>query len=242
LQGKLQCRLRAGLTGLFSYTWSKSIDNASSFFLSSTDPNYPQDSNNVAGERGLSNFDARHRFSGSFVYELPFGEGKGIGGNLQGWQSAAVSGWQLNSIITLQTGQPFTVALPSEFDNSNSGQAFLGFGAGDRPNVIGNPALANPDPQRWFDTSAFALPPYGSFGNAGRNILGGPPLRTVHVSLLKDTALGQSATLQFRAEFFNVLNTPNFDQPNIFFGTPGFGRVLSARDSREIQFGLKLLF
>ncbi|HSK29168.1 MAG TPA: hypothetical protein VLA17_04325, partial [Candidatus Limnocylindria bacterium] len=84
LQGKLQCRLRAGLTGLFSYTWSKSIDNASSFFLSSTDPNYPQDSNNVAGERGLSNFDARHRFSGSFVYELPFGEGKGIGGNLQG--------------------------------------------------------------------------------------------------------------------------------------------------------------
>jgi len=242
LQTKLQCRLQSGLTGLFSYTWSKSIDNASSYFPSASDANYPQDSNNVAAERGLSSFDLRHRFSGSFVYELPFGKGKRMGGNLEGWQGAVVSGWQLNSIVTLQTGQPFTVALPGEFDNSNTGRAFLGFGAGDRPNVIGNPVLSNPDAQGWFDTAAFALPAFGSFGNSGRNVLSGPPLRTLHLSLLKDTAVTETVKLQLRAEFFNLFNTPNFDQPNIFFGTPGFGRILSARDCREIQFGLKLLF
>jgi hypothetical protein len=242
LRWQLQCRLRGGLTGLFSYTWSKAIDNASNYFPSAVDPNYPQNSNNVAAERGLSNFDLRQRFSGSFVYELPFGEGRRFGGGLQGLAGTLVSGWQMNSIITLQTGQPFTVALPSELDNSNTGLSILGFGAGDRPNVVGNARLANPDPQMWFDTAAFALPPFGSFGDAGRNILPGPSLRNVNLSFLKDTKLGERATLQFRAELFNVFNTPNFDQPNIFHGTPGFGRVLSARDGREMQFGLKLLF
>ena len=119
------------------------------------------------------------------------------------------------------------MALPGEFDNSNTGIANLGFGSGDRPHVAGDPLLADPDPQAWFNTSAFALPAFGTFGNAGRNIISGPSLWNVNVSLLKDTPLGEDATLQFRAEFFNVMNTPNFGLPNIFFGTPGFGRVLS---------------
>ena len=242
LQMRLQCRLRGGLTGLFSHTWSKSIDNASGFFPSGGDANYPQDSNNMAAERGLSSFDRRHRFAGSFIYDLPVGEGHKIGGAAGGLGGALISGWQMNSVIVLQSGQPFTVALPGEFDNSNTGIANLGFGSGDRPHVAGDPLLADPDPQAWFNTSAFALPAFGTFGNAGRNIISGPSLRNVNVSLLKDTPLGEDATLQFRAEFFNVMNTPNFGLPNIFFGTPGFGRVLSARDGREIQFGLKLLF
>jgi hypothetical protein len=242
LAWQLQCRFRSGLTGLFSYTWSKAIDNASNYFPSAVDANYPQNSNNVAAERSLSNFDVRQRFSGSFVYAMPFGEGKRFGANLQGFAKALASGWQMNSVIALQTGQPLTVALPRELDNSNTGFSILGFGANDRPNLVGNPRLDSPDPQQWFDPAAFALPPFGSFGNAGRNILPGPSLRNVNLSLLKDTSVGETATLQFRAEFFNVFNTPNFDQPNIFFGTPGFGRVLSARDGREVQFGLKLLF
>ena len=108
--------------------------------------------------------------------------------------------------------------------------------------MVGNPVLANPDPQGWFNTQAFALPPFGSFGNAGRNVVRGPSLRNVDMSLLKNTPITETTTLQFRAEFFNVMNTPNFGLPNLFFGTPGFSRVLSARDGREIQFGLKLLF
>jgi hypothetical protein len=242
LRWQLQCRLRGGLTGLFSYTWSKSIDNASNYFPSAVDANYPQNSNNVGAERALSNFDMRQRFSGSFVYELPFGEGRRFGKDLSGFAKAVATGWQMNSVITLQTGQPFTVALPTELDNSNTGFTILGFGAGDRPNVVGGPRLDNPDPSRWFDAEAFALPAFGTFGGSGRNILPGPSLRNVNLSLLKESKIGESATLQFRAEMFNVFNTPNFEQPNIFFGTPAFGRVLSARDGREIQFGLKLLF
>ena len=256
-QTQMQCRFRGGLTGLFSYTWSKSTDNASSFFPSAADNNFPQDSNNVAAEQSLSSFDLRHRFSGSFVYELPWGEGKRFASDLQGWRKAFVSGWQINSIMMFQSGQPFTVRFPREVDNSNTGFSFLG-GAADRPNLIGNPVLANPDPQRWFATEAFAAPPFGSFGNSGRNALTGPPLHNVNFSLLKETPLSETAKLQFRAEFFNAFNTPNFDQPNAvgeslfaeddgvtgkaLFGIPGFGSIPSAKRGREIQFGLKLLF
>lgn len=241
-QSRLECRFQAGLTGLFSYTWAKSLDNASNYFPSSTDANYPQDSNNIAAERGLSSFDLRHRFAGSFAYEMPFGEGKRLGGNLNGFAKSLASGWRLNGIVTLQGGQPLTVALPGELDNSNTGRSILGFGAGDRPHLVGDPKLSEPSAEQWFNQAAFAFPAYGTFGNAGRNIVSGPSLRTLNLSMLKDTRIGETATLQFRAEFFNVLNTPNFGQPNIFMGTPGFGRILSARDGREMQFGLKFLF
>ncbi len=241
LQAQLQCRFRGGLTGMFSYTWSKAIDNASNFFPSAVDNNFPQDSLNTAAERALSSFDLRQRFSGSWVYELPVGKGHSMWGNLSGPLNTLVDGWMLNGVWTLQTGQPFSVVLPRELDNSNTGISFLG-GAADRPNVIGNPILGSPDPSRWFAIEAFGMPPFGSFGSAGRNILSGPSMRNLDFSLLKDTKLGETATLQLRVEFFNVFNTPNFRQPNAVFGTPGFGRVLAAREGREVQFGLKLLF
>ena len=242
LQSQFQCRFQSGLTGLFSYTWSKSIDNASNFFASAGDANYPQDSNNVAAERARSSFDTPHRFTGSFVYELPVGADKKWGAGWRGGTAALLANWQLNGIVTMQTGQPYTIALPGEFDNSNTGRSSYGFGAGDRPDVTGDPNLARPDPQQWFDPTAFSLPAYGSFGNAGRNIVGGPGLANVDFSVLKNAELGESTTLQFRAEFFNLLNTPNFLNPNVFFGTPGFGRMLAAHNGREVQFGIKLIF
>ena len=242
LQTQFQCRFQTGLTGLFSYTWSKSIDNASNFFASSGDANYAQDSNNIAAERARSSFDIPHRFTGSFVYELPIGPGKTWGRQMAGGAAKLLGGWQLNGIITLQSGQPYTVALPGELDNSNTGRTSYGFGAGDRPNVVGDPHLADPDPQQWFDPAAFALPPFGSFGNAGRNVVQGPSLANVDLSVLKNIEFGTSASLQLRAEFFNILNTPAFLNPNVFFGTPGFGRMLAARDGREVQFGIKLIF
>ena len=132
--------------------------------------------------------------------------------------------------------------LPSELDNSNTGRSIFGFGNGDRPNVVGDPRMSNPDPAQWINPAAFAFPAFGTFGNAGRNIVQGPALYNVDLSAVKDTALGETTTLQFRAEFFNALNTPNFYGLNIFFGTPGFGQIGSARNGREVQFGLKLLF
>ena len=102
--------------------------------------------------------------------------------------------------------------------------------------------MSNPDPSQWINPAAFAFPEYGTFGNAGRNIVQGPGFYNVDFSAIKDTVLSEDLTLQFRTEFFNLMNTPNFHSPNIFFGTPGFGQIGSARNAREIQFGVKLLF
>jgi hypothetical protein len=240
LQARLQQRLSSGLAMLGSYTWSKSIDDASNFFPSAGDPNYPQNSYDLRSERGRSNFDVAHRLSLSYVYDLPFGKGRSYVSD--GAWSKILSGWQTSGIVTLQTGRPFTVALLRELDNSGTGISALGFGANDRPNVVGDPNLGQRSPERWFNTAAFGFPPRGTFGNAGRNILDGPGYNNVNASLVKNTALSETLNLQLRAEFFNLFNHPNFNLPDNFLGSPSFGQITSAREPRHIQFGVKLLF
>jgi hypothetical protein len=230
LQARFQQRFQHGLTALASYTWSKSIDDASSFFSSAGDANFPQDSRDTRAERALSNFDMRHRFSLSYSYDLPLGKGRLLGG------------WQTFGIWTFQTGRPFTVALDPNLDQSNTGQSILGFGAGDRPNVLHSATLSHPTPDRWFDVTAFALQPFGTFGNAGRNILEGPGYQSINASVIKNLHFTERTSLQFRAEVFNLFNRANFDLPNIFFGTPAFGAIQSAQTPRRIQFGAKILF
>ena len=241
LQARWQQRLSRGLAALVSYTWAKSIDDASNFFSSAGDPNFPQNSYDVRAERGRSNFDVRHRLSVSYSYDLPFGKGKSYLAD-NGWVSTLLSGWQSFGIVTLQSGRPFTVALLSEIDNSGTGRSILGFGANDRPNVVGDPNLGTSSPDRWFNTAAFAFPPPGTFGNAGRNILEGPGFQNVNASLVKNTNLTERVNLQFRAEVFNLFNHPNFNLPDNFLGSPTFGKISSARDPRHLQFGVKLLF
>lgn len=241
LQARFQQRLSRGLSTLVSYTWSKSIDDASNFFSSAGDPNFPQNSYNLRGERGRSNFDVRHRLSASYSYDLPFGKGRKYLAN-DGWISTVLSGWQSFGIVTLQSGRPFTVALLSDIDNSGTGRSILGFGANDRPNVTGDPRLDQRSPERWFNTAAFAFSRPGTFGNVGRNTLDGPGYQNVNVSLLKNTNLSERFNLQLRAEFFNLFNHPNFNLPDNFLGSPTFGRINSARDPRHVQFGVKLLF
>jgi len=231
LQVRFQQRLDSGLSVLGSYTWSKSLDDTSSFFSSAGDPNYPQDSNNVRAERGRSNFDVRQRLSLAYSYDLPIARGRR-------W----LGGWQTYGILTFQAGRPFTVALLSELDNSNTGRSILGFGANDRPHRLRSGESSSRTPDRWFDTAAFSIPARGSFGNSGRNILDGPGLASVNVSLLKDTSLREGLTLQFRCEAFNLFDRTNFDLPDIFLGSPTFGRISSAQGERRIQLGLKLLF
>ena len=240
-QLRFQQRLDSGLSFLASYTCAKSLDDASSFFSSDGDPNFPQDSHNVRAERGRSNFDVKQRLSVSYSYDIPLGKGHSRFGS-GGLASTVFGGWQTFGILTFQSGRPFTVALLPEFDNSNTGRSILGFGANDRPNLMGAASLSDPTPERWFDTSAFSLPPFGSFGNSGRNILDGPGQQTINVSLVKNTMLAEGLTLQFRAEAFNFFNHTNFDLPDIFFGSPTFGRIRSAQNPRLIQFGLKLVF
>jgi hypothetical protein len=241
LQARLQQRLSNGLALLASYTFSKSIDDASNFFTSAGDPNFPQDSNNVRLERGRSNFDVRQRLSVSYTYDLPFGNGQRFAHD-GGVLSALLSGWQTNGVVTLQTGRPFTVALLPDIDNSNTGRSNLGFGANDRPNVVAAPRLSNPTPDRWFNTAAFVFPAFGTFGNSGRNTLDGPGYQNFNASLVKNTQLSESIKLQLRAEAFNLFNHLNFNLPDNFLGSPTFGRILSAQSPRHLQFGVKLLF
>jgi len=177
----------------------------------------------------------------SYAYDLPFGKGRAYLAD-SGWLTSVLTGWQSYGVLTLQTGRPFTVALLPDIDNSGTGRSILGFGANDRPNVVGNPTLSNRTTTQWFNTSAFAFPPPGTFGNAGRNILDGPGYQNVNVSFLKNTQLKEDLNLQLRAEFFNLFNHPNFNLPDNFLGSPTFGRISSARDPRHIQFGVKLLF
>ncbi len=241
LQGRYQQRLTRGLSTLVSYTWAKSIDDASNFFSSAGDPNFPQNSYNLRAERGRSNFDVRHRLSASYSYDLPFGKGhKLLAG--EGLVSKLLSGWQSYGILTLQSGRPFTVALLSDIDNSGTGRSILGFGANDRPNVVGDPNSGARTIDQWFNTAAFGFSARGTFGNAGRNILDGPGYQNLNFSLVKNTSFSERLNLQFRAEFFNLFNHPNFDLPDNFLGSPTFGSISSARDPRHVQFGLKLLF
>jgi hypothetical protein len=230
LQARLRQSLRKGVTALASYTWSKSIDDASGFFTTAGDPNYPQDSRHTALERGLSDFDLRHRLSVSYSWDLPLGKGR--------WRE----GWQTYGIWTLQSGRPFTVALLADLDNSNTGRSNLGFGANDRPNLVRSAALTDGTAARWFDTSAFAMPAFGTFGNAGRNILTGPGYANASVSLVKNTRLGEKSSAQLRVEAFNLLNRVNLDLPDIFLGSPTFGTIQSAGSPRRLQLGLKFVF
>jgi hypothetical protein len=231
LQASFTQRLHAGLSAFASYTWSKSIDDGSSFFSSAGDPNFPQNSNNPGAERALSNFDISQRFTLAYSYDLPLPA-----------KNVLLRGWQTNGLWTFQTGFPFTVTLLPGVDNSNTGIPSIQFGVVDRPNLVGNPHLSNPGPDAWFNIGAFAISPYGTFGNAGRNILTGPGFSSVDISAIKNTPLREGLTLQFRAEFFNLLNSPNFFLPDSFLGSPAFGRVLAAGTPRRLQFGLKLMF
>jgi len=234
---RLERRTARGLSFVAGYTLGKSIDTASG--LNGT--NQPQDNYNLAAERGLSDFDVRHRFVLSNTWELPFGKGRrwatqGIGAKLLG-------DWQFSNIVTLQTGQPMSAVLSTALSGTQSNGT-------DRPNLIGDPALpaGARDPERWFNTNAFEQPAIffdtlGAFsipGNAGRNVVTGPGFRVWDSSLERRVRFSERSDLVLRADFFNFTNHPNFDRPGLIFDTTNFGRVSSAQNSRQIQFSLKV--
>jgi carboxypeptidase family protein len=231
LQAKFQQRSEAGLSAIVAYTFGKSTDDASGFFTSAGDPNFPQNSLDPSAEEGRSSFDVRHRFTAGVTYMLPsFGKS---------W----LQDWQLHAIATLTSGPPFTVAILPDIDQSNTGRSNLGFGNNDRPNVSGDGSLSAGDrsEDRWFDTAAFSFPAFGSFGNAGRNILDGPGYKNLNLGVTKILPVAD-ARLQLRLEIFNVFNRANFDLPDAFLGSPTFGRILSAGAPRRVQLGVKALF
>ena len=147
---------------------------------------------------------------------------------------------ELRGIVVAQSGQPFTPILRN--DNSNTGNTGGIFGS-DRPDVLRNPVLDHRTPERWFDTSAFAIPAPYHFGSAGRNILEGPGLFTFDLAFSRLFALREGVSLSFDAEAFNLFNRTNFDLPERVADDPAtFGRIFSAKAPRQIQFALRLAF
>jgi hypothetical protein len=226
LQVSLSRRLTQGLTFLAVYTFSRSIDDTSAFLANAADPNFPQDSHNYHLDRGLSSFDMKHRAVIGVVYSLPF-------------RNAVLRNLESSSIVTLQSGQPFTPLL--NFDNSNTGNTGQQSGS-DRPNLVGNPSLPDPSANLWFNTSAFAIPPPYTFGSAGRNILIGPGLATVDLSLSRRFHFGERASALLGVQAFNMLNRENLNLPQLYAGTPSFGQIFSAKPPRQVQMVLRFSF
>jgi hypothetical protein len=245
-QISLSRHFAAGLGFQVSYWYSKSLDGVSSFNVSGSAPSDVSGENDLAqnpfnlrAEHGPSLFDARQRFTLSGNYELPR------------WKSAPraaaliVNGWQFNGIGSFSSGTPFTV-----YDSANvslQGQApeISGFYSS-RPDLIADPNAGPHTPNQWVSRSAFQrLDPTtqaGQFGNEGRNVVRGPGIANVDLSLFKNFAIGESKRIQFRAESFNVLNHPNFQLPQNDIASPEFGQILEAAPPRLFQLALKLIF
>jgi hypothetical protein len=230
------------------YTWSRALDNGDSLNQTTAGnaPGLVSNPYDLRADWGLATYDVRNIGAISAVYELPFGRGKAFAKDLRGFANASVSGWSVNSIVTLQAGFPFTPQL--SYNPSNNGDTRNPV----RPFV--NPAFSGSaiigKPSQWFNPAAFLAPPANSgfYGNLGRDTLIGPGLGTWDFSALKDTTIHERMTLQFRAEIFNLLNRANFNTPNLIVFTPTglsgtAGAITStSTTSRQVQFALKLLW
>ncbi len=228
LQMSAERRFSNGLGFLASYTWGKAISNVDSQFGT------PTDIRNIGRDRGPAGFNSPRRLVTSFMYNLPF--------QADGALNHVVGGWQINGILTLYDGFPMRVVSPNTLNCCTS-----------YPDRIGDGRLPRSEQtlRRFFDVDAFERPGPQMFGNAGRNILFGPGTKTLDFSVFKEFFFSedQARRLQFRAEFFNFTNTPQFNNPTTNIGNANVGRIRSAastitlqRIPRHIQFALKLYF
>jgi hypothetical protein len=238
LQARMEKRYSNGFWFLASYTRSKLIDDASSVFDASvlTGPiaNFPvADSFNRRLEQDVSNGDMPNAFAVSWSYDLPVGQGHHF--NPGGFVGKFVSGWQVAGIVTLQSGLPIAVT------QTTNNLAFAGFGT-QRPNCSGPTALDNPSVAEWFDVSAITVNNALALGSCSRNPVRGPGYQDADLALIKRTPITERFSLDFRAEFFNLTNTPPLGAPNAVAGAAGFGTITSAGDPRVIQLALKLNF
>jgi hypothetical protein len=228
-------RFTHGLSFLAAYTFSKSMDEGGGGNSASAESrNNVQNPRNVNAEYGLSDFNFPHRFTLSFIYDLPFGRGRSFMGNANRVLDTAVGGWQLSSIVTAQDGPPGTVTMATSTANTGTTQY---------PNRVCNGNLPNSQRtiQQWYQTSCFQAPALYTWGNAGRNIVIAPGLVTWDLGAHKDFSITERTGITFRAEFFNVLNKPNFGYPNTSIGNLAAGTITSVvTTGRQIQFALRL--
>jgi hypothetical protein len=248
-QLKLERRFGKGLFFLTSYTWSKSIDNVSSAAFGTDVTGGVQNIFNPSQNRAVSDWDVPHRVAFSYVYDLPFGKNQRFMSNSPSVVNALLGNWQVTGIFVASSGVPGTVSVGSTIPGGDA-----------RPNVIKDPNLSGSarSVDHWFDTTAFVAN-YDSSGNllpgnAGRNIFRGPRYTNYDLGLGKFFPIKERVRLQFRAEFFNLSNTPHFALPVRRMNDPAFGMITHTRNpvnfgstatsyaNRMIQFALKLEF
>ncbi len=236
----LQKRYSNGLQFISSYTWGHALANTgttlsgSQNFQTISNTNYGLSYSNAA-------WDIRQNFTTGFTYDIPFGRGRQYAGNMNRAADFLLGGWQVNGILTLHTGQPYTV--------SANGSYCVGVWAGCFPAIVsGASANAAPaggrTPSEWFNTANFTAPANLTQGDGSDNTNYGPPLRNLDASIFKGFAFTERYSLQFRAEVFNLTNTPQFSFPDSNFGDANFGKVTSTLPGteRHFQFSLKFLF
>jgi len=236
------------LASVERYTWSKTLDNGDSLNQTTAGnaPGLVSNPYDLRADWGRATYDVRHIGVVSAVYMLPFGRGKAFAGNLHGFANGVMSGWSVNSIVTMQSGSPITPQL--SYNPSNNGDTRNPVRPFANPSFHGSAITGTP--AQWFNPGAFLGRPANSgfWGNLGRNTLGGPGLGTWDFSTLKDTRIREHATVEFRAELFNLLNRANFNTPNLIAFTPSgvsgtAGAITStSTTSRQVQFALKLLW
>jgi carboxypeptidase family protein/TonB-dependent receptor-like protein len=230
LQVKVNQRFARGLQYLASYTFGKSLDYAGSPASGGGAVGGPQSVTLFEQSKGPSGFDVKHRFVLSWVWALPFGADHGLARS--GILRPILQDWQFGGIVTLSTGRPFTVFLNTGVNN----------GAPSWPDRIGDGRLANPTVDLWFDPTAFVAPAPNHYGTSGRGVLYAPGTQTVDVSLSRTFPINR-CRVQFRADAFNLFNTPQFGFPNQNIGSPTVGRITTTiGDNRSMQFALKLDF
>jgi len=238
---KLEKRMSNGLSLLASYTWSHSLDNASDANLGSQHAGDTfRDPRHLNWEYGNSDFDVRNRFVASALYEISVGKGRAFGSNLNPFMNAVIGGWMVNAIWTWQSGYWYTPFGINDSCFCNDGNA-----NSLRPDVVLGQSVDNAprNPQEWFNINAFTADvPSGRHGDAGRNIILGPGLINVDLGIHKDFPVTERARFQFRAEFFDVTNHPNFDKPVLQMSNPNFGVIQDSLTAREIQLALKFLY
>jgi hypothetical protein len=227
-----------------SYTYSRFTDDvqgASGWAFPGSGSSI-RDSHNLAAERSVDISDIPHSLVVNYIYELPFGHGKQLGGDWRGPVNAVLGGWQLTGIVTAKSGFPLSIS-PAQ-NNTNS------FGGNQRPDLIGNPQPADQTIYHWINAAAFSQPAAFTFGNAPRNLLDlrSPRYNDWDMGIQKWWDFRETKRLQFRIEMFNALNHPNFFAPDTNLGdfktdgTGSFGKISQAYPARDVQAALKFYF
>ena len=229
LQAKVERRFTRGLGYTFAYAFARNIDEFGSAIMA----DFPTPFAPRGYDRGRSELERRQVMTTSAIYEIPVGRGRAFGADWRPLPNFLLGGWQLSGIYSFTSGSPLSFTVPGNT---------LGNGFNTRPNLVGDPRLAEPAASQWFNPAAFANPARFAFGNSGLGLIDGPGRHVLDLGLIKDFHFSEARYVQFRWELFNAPNHVNLANPNTTLGQISTAQINSAGAARQMQFGMKVIF